>query len=78
MNSNNDLWNYMFTVYVGLIQMLDYSLNMNQTSNDELMKELQKQDQILDDQTHKYLKKIVEQNKEIIKQNNAILKYMER
>ena len=78
MNSNNDLWNYMFTVYVGLIQMLDYSLNMNQTSNDELMKELQKQEQILDDQTHKYLKKIVEQNKEIIKQNNAILKYMDR
>ena len=78
MNSNNDLWNYMFTVYVGLIQMLDYSLNMNQTSNDELMKELQKQEQILDEQTHKYLKKIVEQNKEIIKQNNAILKYMER
>ena len=78
MNSNNDLWNYMFTVYVGLIQMLDYSLNMNQTSNDELMKELQKQEQILDEQTHKYLKKIVEQNKEIIKQNNDILKYMER
>ena len=63
---NNDVWNYMLTVYVGLIQMLDYQLNIGQTSNDKLYDELLKQDKTLDEQTNIYLKNIVNQNNYII------------
>ena len=44
----------------GFLQVIDLMLNLSQTSNDELMKELQKQD-------IKYLSKIIKQNEEIIK-----------
>ena len=44
----------------GFLQVIDLMLNLSQTSNDALMKELQEQDR-------KYLSKIVSQNNEIIK-----------
>lgn len=44
----------------GFLQVIDLILNVSQTSNDELMKELQEQDR-------KYLSKIIKQNEEIIK-----------
>lgn len=44
----------------GFLQVIDLILNVSQTSNDELMKELREQDK-------KYLETIVKQNKEIIK-----------
>jgi hypothetical protein len=40
--------------------MLDYNLNVTQTSNDVLFKEIQKQNK-------EYLEKIIKQNEEIIK-----------
>lgn len=43
----------------GFLQVIDLILNVSQTSNDELMKELQQQDK-------KYLETIVKQNKEIL------------
>lgn len=43
----------------GFLQVIDLILNVSQTSNDELMKELQEQDK-------KYLETIVKQNKEIL------------
>lgn len=43
----------------GFLQVIDLILNVSQTSNDELMKELQEQDR-------KYLSKIIKQNEEII------------
>lgn len=51
--TNNDL-------IFGFLQVIDLMLNLSQTSNDELMKELQEQDR-------KYLSKIVSQNNEIIR-----------
>ena len=51
--TNNDL-------IFGFLQVIDLMLNLSQTSNDALMKELQEQDR-------KYLSKIVSQNKEIIR-----------
>lgn len=56
--------------------MLDFVLNISQTSNDILFKELQTQDKILNEQTNVYLKKIVNQNEEIISllQNGALAK----
>ena len=44
----------------GFLQVIDLILNVSQTSNDELMKELQQQDR-------KYLSKLIKQNEEIIK-----------
>ena len=43
----------------GFLQVIDLILNVSQTSNDELMQELQEQDR-------KYLSKIIKQNEEII------------
>ena len=43
----------------GFLQVIDLILNVSQTSNDELMKELQEQDR-------RYLSKIIKQNEEII------------
>lgn len=43
----------------GFLQVIDLILNVSQTSNDELMKELQEQDR-------KYLSKLIKQNEEII------------
>lgn len=55
------------------LQVFDYQMNVQQLSNDDLMQELIKQDKILDyqnkilqEQTNIYLKKIIEQNQEII------------
>lgn len=57
----------MLNVLANLCQLADYQLNMQQLSNDDLMQELIKQDKVLDDQTNIYLKKIIEQNEEIIR-----------
>lgn len=50
-----------------IAQLLDFQMNVEQLSNDDLMKHLLKQDKILDEQTNVYLKKIVEQNEEMLK-----------
>lgn len=57
----------MLNFLANIFQLADYEMNMQQTSNDELMKHLRLQDSILYDQTHIYLKKIVEQNEEILR-----------
>lgn len=49
-----------YELLFGFLQVIDLLLNMSQTSNDELMKELQEQDR-------KYLSKLIKQNEEIIK-----------
>lgn len=51
----------------GFVQMLDFWLNIAQVSNDELFKELQKEEQILNEQNEKYLKKILQNQEKIIK-----------
>lgn len=48
-----------YELLFGFLQVIDLILNVSQTSNDELMKELQEQDR-------KYLSKIIKQNEEII------------
>lgn len=68
MNSNNNKDNEdLFALFIGFVQMLDFWLNIAQVSNDELFKELQKQDQILNEQNEKYLKKILKNQEKIIK-----------
>lgn len=78
MNNNNYYNNYDFFFWLSVIsnwcQLESYQMNQRQLSNDDLMKHLQEQDnvlenqnKILDEQITKYLKKIIEQNETIIK-----------
>lgn len=54
------------SIVANMCQLVDFQMNLTQLSDDDLMKHLVQQDRILDDQTNNYLKKIIEQNKEII------------
>lgn len=57
--NNNSLPNE-YDLFLGFLQIYDLLLNLNQTSNDTIMQELQKQNK-------EYLSKIINQNEEIIK-----------
>ena len=59
MNINDNMPNQ-FDLFIGFAQIYSLLLNLNQVSNDVLLKELQKQNK-------EYLEKIIEQNEEIIK-----------
>ena len=58
---------FVLSIIANMCQLMDFQMNMSQLSNDDLMKHLLQQDKALDEQTSIYLKKIVEQNEEIIK-----------
>ena len=57
---------FILSIMANMCQVMDFQMNMAQLSNDDLMKHLLQQDKVLDEQTNIYLKKIIEQNKEII------------
>lgn len=77
MEENNYNAYFLLSVIANLCQLADFQMNVSQLSNDDLMKELQKQDKILDEQTQVYLKTIIEQNNKIIEQNNKIIELLE-
>lgn len=54
-----------YNVAMGLLQVMDVLLNLDQVSNDTLLEELQKQNK-------EYLEKIIKQNETIIEQNNVL------
>lgn len=58
---------FVLSLIANMCQLMDFQLNITQLSNDDLMKHLLQQDKVLDEQTDIYLKKIIEQNTEIIK-----------
>lgn len=64
-------WNYdilnIISIASYLLSIQNLQLNTKQTSNDDLNKHLQKQDEILLEQNERYLSKIIEQNDEILK-----------
>ena len=66
-NLNNEENISDYNLLLGLLQVYDLFLNLNQVSNDTILKELQNQDK-------KYLEKIIKQNQEIIDllKNNKI------
>lgn len=66
MNSNNYDFFFILGVLANLCQLYDLELNLSQTTNDEIMKNLQEQGKKLDEQTNIYLKEIIRQNNEII------------
>lgn len=55
-----------FSAYLGI---LNYNINLQQSTNDDILKELKMQDTT-------YLKRSIEQNELIIKQNEEILKLL--
>lgn len=84
---NNSKYGFILglSVLSNILQIADFELNINQISNDDLMKHLLKQDNILDtqnkmleEQTNTYLKNIVEQNEIIIQQNKEIINLLKK
>ena len=75
-NNNDDFFNRWAKI-TGIIQFMDYNLNIRQVDNDTILQHLNMQDKVLEDQnrelqkqTNKYLEKIVKQNEEIIRKLN--------
>lgn len=65
-NGNNLDFLDMLTVLSVMLQIMGYQNDMSQSSNDDLMNELQRQDK-------EYFKKIIEQNNQIL----SILSYLD-
>lgn len=59
-NYNNLDFLDILTIFSVVLQVMTYDQTMKQTSTDDIMKELQKQDR-------EYMEKIIEQNNEILK-----------
>lgn len=73
MNNKDDFFNR-WAIMTGLLQILDYNLNIQQVDNDTLLQHLNEQDKVLEKQnqeiqkqTNYYLEKIIKQNDEILK-----------
>lgn len=65
-NNDNNNFYYLLSNLANILQIANFQMNIQEISNDELMKYLQHQD---DD----YLKAIIKQNELIIKQNEEII-----
>lgn len=76
MNDYDNNFLLFLSVLANVLQIADFKMNVTQLSNDDLMKHLLQQDNVLDDQTNNYLKKIVKQNEIIINQNEEIKKFL--
>lgn len=63
-------WNYdilnIISIASYLLSIQNLQLNQQQTSNDDINKHLQEQDEILYEQNKRYLTKIIQQNEEIL------------
>lgn len=66
MNENYDFF-FWLGVIANLLQIENYEMLLKDAKNNDIMQELQSQDKILAEQTNIYLKKIVEQNEEILR-----------
>lgn len=57
--SQDEFWSFL-ALFTAFLQIMDYNATMRQSSNDDLMAEMRKQDS-------EYLQRIIKQNEEIIK-----------
>ena len=64
---NGDQFFNTWALMTGILQILDYNLNVNQISNDEILKHLQLQDKIINEEINTKLYKIIKQNEIILK-----------
>ncbi len=78
-NTNNDDFFNKWAIITGILQFMDYNLNVRQVDNDTILQHLNMQDRILEEQnkelqkqTNEYLEKIVRQNEEILEKLNRL------
>lgn len=55
----DEFWDFL-ALFTACIQIMDYNATMRQSSNDDLMREMRRQDS-------EYLQKIIKQNEEILR-----------
>ena len=67
---NNSL--FLLEILSNVLQIASYIMIQKDSSNNDIMKELQLQDKMLSEQTNIYLKNIIRQNKEILKKLDKI------
>ena len=65
-NVNNDSL-FLLEILANVLQIASYQMLQKDSSNNDIMHELQLQDKMLSEQTNIYLKNIIRQNKEILK-----------
>lgn len=65
-NNNYDFW-FWLNAIANFAQLESYEMNKKQISNDQIMKHLESQDIVLNEQTETYLKSIDNKLNEIIK-----------
>ena len=61
----------LLNIIANVAQLLDYNMNLSQLSNDDIMRHLQQQDKLLNKEINQYLKEIIKQNDLIIKLLNT-------
>ena len=67
---NNSL--FLLEILSNVLQIASYIMLQKDSSNNDIMQELQLQDKMLSEQTNIYLKNIIIQNKEILKKLDKI------
>lgn len=67
---NNSL--FLLEILSNVLQIASYIMLQKDSSNNDIMQELQLQDKMLSEQTNIYLKNIIRQNKEILKKLDKI------
>lgn len=65
MNQNNNDSLFLLEILSNVLQIASYIMLQKDSSNNDIMQELQLQDKMLSEQTNIYLKNIIRQNKEI-------------
>ena len=65
---NNSL--FLLEILSNILQIASYIMLQKDSSNNDIMHELQLQDKMLSEQTNIYLKNIIRQNEEIIEKLN--------
>ena len=68
-NVNNDSL-FLLEILSNVLQIASYIMLQKDSSNNDIMKELQIQDKMLSEQTNIYLKNIIRQNEEILEKLN--------
>ena len=68
-NVNNDSL-FLLEILSNVLQIASYIMLEKDSSNNDIMQELQLQDQLLSEQTNIYLKNIIRQNEEILEKLN--------
>ena len=67
MNQNNNNSLFLIEILSNVLQIASYIMLEKDSSNNDIMNELQLQDKMLSEQTNIYLKNIIRQNEEILK-----------